>query len=56
MTDERIRQLRDTTRDLREVIPNTAGIIWECLDTIVALKAEIKDANKAVKLAMKGRK
>jgi hypothetical protein len=56
MTDERIRQLRNTTRDLREAIPNTAGIIWECLDAIVALKAEIKDANKAIKALSKKRK
>jgi hypothetical protein len=51
MTDERIKQLRAMAKTL-----SARFVAEECLDAIVALKAEIKDANKAIKLAMKGRK
>jgi hypothetical protein len=54
MTDERVKQLQ--IRALREPFSICAGVVFECLGAIKLLKAEIKDANKAIKLAMKGRK
>jgi hypothetical protein len=56
MTDVRIKQLRAAIRDCEPVDAWWQARVVELLDTIVALKAEIKDANKAIKLAMKGRK
>ena len=53
MTNKRIEQLRKWWDDRREY---GGAAVNECLDEIVALKLQVKDANKAIKLAMKGRK
>ena len=54
MTNERIKQLRN--KGAGEYAAAYKGLLAECLDEIVALKLQVKDANKAIKLAMKGRK
>ena len=56
MTKDRIAQLRKVTRDTDRMTPSVANIVWECLDEIERLKQVEKDAVKAIKLAMKGRK
>lgn len=52
MTAARIAQMRKAMYDSER----SAAFVRECLDEIERLQQDVQDANKAIKLAAKGRK